>query len=477
MAAPTKWDQTAVGREGVPSFTRETIEKLESHLASFEEVTERIAASAPQVLLLGEGSHGSHEYYANRNELTLSMIERGLCDAVLIEGDLPDTAKLHRFVMGHPSAAETSVDGAFLGFERFPTWMWANADMRAFVLALKARNSELPMDKRCGVFGLDLYSLNLSIAQVLDYLSRHDKEMERLVRRDYAVMGELDPQTYGMLAQRGLIQGCREAAVRALKNISAKTPRYAAQDCQAIDTETDATEPPLDPISAQDDAFINEMNAQVIVGAEEYYRGMFDPTVSSWNLRDQHFYLALARVRQHLASTRGRSRVAVWAHNSHLGDARFTHLERLRGRELNLGQLVRERDLASSLSVGQLCHSGLVTAADDWGEPHRFKPIVPGLSGSHEDLFHALALKSGRARFGLDLGAAEVAGLLGGNPRLERAIGVIYRPETERQSHYFSCDLPNQFNWVWFEDTTTPVIPLVEEEFPSKEPETFPTGL
>jgi erythromycin esterase-like protein len=390
--------------------------------------------------------------------------------------------------MRHPTSK--TLDEVFLGFERFPSWMWANEEMYKFIGWLSKHNETLPVENRCGIWGLDLYSLHLSMRRVLEYLDERDPEMAKIVRADYSCFGEIEPQTYGLLAQRDLIQGCHMAAVDALAHVSAKRPQYAKEAsidaAGEVDRDPRATEfnlrqvpnNNLEAIHAQDDAFITELNAAVVVGAEGYYRAMFDPTRNSWNLRDTHFYNTLKRVQAHLSETRGgQGFVCAWAHNSHLGDARASHLEQFRNRDLNLGQLVRETaPYPKSVNIGQLCWSGSVCAASEWGDDHAFIKINKALPGSYEDILHALSLHIGCKKFVLNTHNPRVAVALK-DTRLQRAIGVIYRPDTERMSHYYKCDIVNQFDFVIFDDITGPVKPLIKEELPSLEPETFPSGL
>jgi erythromycin esterase-like protein len=466
----------------LPSVSPEDIKALSTQLDDMNVIAKSIEKLKPHTVLIGEGSHGSSEYYTNRINLTKKLIEKGHCQAVMIEGDLPDTSDLHRFVMHHPSAK--TLDEVFQSFERFPSWMWANEEMYKFVDWLYKYNKGRSSDKRVGIWGLDLYSMTLSMKRVLEYLEERDPEMANIVRADYSCFGEIEPQTYGILSQRGLLQGCHGAAMDALAHVSAKRQQYAKD--AAMDTPGEASsesrskkeKEKLDTIHAQDDAFITELNAAVVVGAEEYYCAMFDPTRNSCNLRDTHFFKTLKQVQAHLKETRGGQGCAcAWAHNSHLGDARATHLEQLRSRDLNLGQLVREAEpYPLSVNVGQLCWSGSVCAANDWGQEHQFKKINKGLPGSHEDMLHQLTLQTGNTKFVLDIHNEKVAGALK-EPRLQRAIGVIYRPDTERMSHYYKCDIVNQYDFVVFEDLTNPVTPLIPGEPPSLEPETFPTGL
>jgi len=341
--------------------------------------------------------------------------------------------------------------------------------VREFVRALRERNERLPADARAGIFGLDVYSLHASMAAVKSYLGRVDPPAAEAVGGLYAcfdAFGE-DPQLYGRVAQLGRHKdGCRAAAVAALRRVAAKTGEYARRD----------------GVAARDAAFSNEMNARCVVDAESYYRAMFDWSQSSWNVRDKHFDDVLWRCRAHLRETRGADKVVVWAHNSHLGDARATKTGAATpggNAELNLGQLARESGGAAVLSVGQFTHRGTVTAADDWGAPHGTKAVRPALPGSCEEMLHAAALRAGRASFAIDLRDQAVQDALKPpvSPRLERAIGVIYRPQTERQSHYFPADLARQFDVAVWHDVTQALVPIDASEPQTPEPEAFPTGL
>lgn len=232
------------------------IKKLRSRVVKVESIFQKVIESQAKVVMIGESSHGTADFYRTRCDLTKALIESGRCNGVLIEGDLPDTAELHRFVTGQSTK---TLDETFVGFERFPSWMWANTNMKSFVDWLSRFNAEgRGQTKSVGIFGLDLYSLHLSMEKVIEYLEI-DKEMQAMVKRSYACFGAFDPQTYGMLVERGLIKGCRKVAVDALKKISAKTAIYAKTD-------------PRDETTSADEAFINEMNARVVVGAEKYYR-------------------------------------------------------------------------------------------------------------------------------------------------------------------------------------------------------------
>jgi len=408
-----------------------------------------------RVVLVGEATHGTHDFYQLRARLTERLIaERGFT-GVAIEGDLPDTAALHRYVTG---AADGGVDRALEGFRRFPTWMWRNTVVRDFVERLRARNLALAPERRAGIFGLDLYSLHQSMEAVVAYLQRVDPANAAAVRERYACFDRFgdDPQRYGYATEFDANENCRAAVREALRAIAERMGSYATRD----------------GVAAADEAFLTEANARVAADAEAYYRTMFAWDQSSWNVRDRHMDDTLCRVREHLRATRGSDKVVVWAHNSHLGDARATQMGR-RG-EVNVGQLARERFGGEVLNVGLFTYAGSVMAADDWGEQHRVMQVNPALPASYEALFHTL----GRD-FAIDLREPDARAALGGE-RLERAIGVIYRPRTELRSHYFTADLVLQFDVAVHLDRTRALEPLDALEVPAPDgevAETYPSGV
>lgn len=407
------------------------------------------------VVLFGEATHGTHDFYDLRARLTERLIaERGFA-GVAIEGDLPDTAALHRYATG---AVGGGVDQALEGFRRFPTWMWRNTVMRGFVERLRARNAAQPPERRAGIFGLDLYSLHQSMEAVVAYLERVDPANAAAVRERYACFDRFgdDPQRYGYATEFNANENCRAAVREALRAIAERMGSYATRD----------------GVFAADEAFLTEANARVATDAEAYYRTLFAWDESSWNVRDRHMDDTLCRVRDHLRETRGSDKVVVWAHNSHLGDARATQMGR-RG-EVNLGQLARERFGGDVVNVGLFTYDGSVMAADDWGEQHRVMDVNAALPASYEALFHAAG-----GDFVLDLRDPRAQALVGGE-RVERAIGVIYRPRTELRSHYFTADLARQFDVAVHLDRTRALEPLDAVEVPAPDgeaPETYPSGV
>jgi erythromycin esterase-like protein len=410
--------------------------------------------------LLGEASHGSDDFYRERAAITRRLIlDRGL-DAVAVEADWPDAYRVNRYVRGlgdDASGAEALAD-----FKRFPAWMWRNTVVLEFIEWLREHNATRPPEMRVGFYGLDLYSLFTSIQAVLAYLDRTDGDAARRARQRYACFDRFadDSQAYGYAARFELDASCEKAVVGQLREMVAHGGSLSRGLADG------------DP-----DAFFHaEQNARLVKNAEEYYRSMFSSHVSSWNLRDRHMAETLAELDGHLSRRRSRpARIAVWAHNSHLGDARATEMGE--AGELNLGQLVRERHGAAAALVGFSTYSGTVTAASDWDMPAETKQIRPALEGSYEALFHRVD----SARFCLVLrGNAAVAEALAA-PRLQRAIGVIYRPDTERQSHYFHARLARQFDALIHLDATRALRPLDRSRdvtAAAVEPaETFPSGV
>ena len=394
--------------------------------------------------LIGEASHGTHEFYRERAEITKLLIAEHGFTAVTAEADWPDAYRVNRFVRGE-SDDETAED-ALGDFRRFPAWMWRNTEVAEFVGWLREWNDALPAQTpKVGFYGLDLYSLYASMQAVIGYLDEVDPDAAERARGRYSCFDHFgrDPQVYGYVAGIGDAEPCEPAVLEQLVELR----RLGAHDGS------------LD----EDRHFFAEQNARLVVNAEEYYRAMFRGGSESWNLRDRHMVATLEALVAHLERTHGEARVAVWAHNSHLGDARATEMGE-RG-ELNVGQLVRERHAEDALLVGFTTYAGTVTAASDWGGPAERKRVRPALAGSWEAAFH----ETEAPWFLLD--PADLEGR-----RLERAIGVIYRPETERFSHYFHSRLAAQFDAVVHIDETRALEPLeLTSEWEAGElPETYP---
>jgi len=407
-----------------------------------------------QVVLIGEASHGTHDFYLTRANLTRRLIDEKGFRSLALEADWPDALRVHRYVQG--TGGDANADAALGDFKRFPQWMWRNTVVLEFVEWLRQWN-RAHENSQVGFYGMDLYSLHSSISEVLRYLDEVDPPAARRARQRYACFEHFgDPQMYGYATEAGMSEPCEDAVVAQLMELRKRAGEIISRDGQQAGAEF----------------FYAEQNARLIANAERYYRSMFQGRASSWNLRDQHMAGTIQSLLTHLDS--GRSKIVVWAHNSHLGDARATEMSE-RG-ELNVGQLMREKFGDEAFLVGFSTYSGTVTAADDWDAPAQQKRVRPGLPESYEELFHA----TGIPRFWLDLRAENQGAkdVLHG-PLLQRAIGVIYRPETERWSHYFHTHLDKQFDVMIHLDKTSALTPLERTaKWESGElPETFPSGI
>ena len=412
---------------------------------AFAEAFDRFAGA--RVVLLGEASHGTSEFYRARAAITRRLIEKHGFDAVAVEADWPDAAAIDRYVRLKPHQAMANPP-----FSRFPTWMWRNTDVEAFVRWMRGHNAALPAAGRAAFYGLDLYNMRASMAAVLEYLDEVDPVAAAEARDRYACLTpwNAEPAAYGRAA---LSQGyaiCEDRVVSILVGLARHAAEYSANDGETF--------------------FDAAQNARLVADAERYYRVMYYGAHESWNLRDRHMFDTLERI---LAMRGPNSKVVVWAHNSHIGDARQTEMGAARG-ELNIGQLCRERFGRDAALIGFGTHGGSVLAASDWDAPAEVKAVRPSRPDSYEGLFH----DAGLGRFLVDLRPGHNEALRDDlrAPRLERYIGVIYRPESERLSHYAHASLSEQYDaFVWLDETRA-VIPLAAE-VSAAEDETYPFGL
>ena len=410
--------------------------------AEFEKTFERFGDA--KLVLLGEATHGTSEFYRARAAISKILIERHGFNIVAVEADWPDAARIDRFVR-HRSL-EPNEEQAFA---RFPTWMWRNLEVHDFVLWLRSHNEGIAADKRTEFRGLDIYSLGSSIAAVLQYLDKADPEAAKQARVRYGCLTpwQDDPSHYGRAALRGL-ETCEQEVVAQLQALLMSR---------------------LDRLRQDREAFFDAMqNARIVRAAEQYYRIMYEGSRESWNLRDRHMFETL----QHLLEARPDSKVIVWAHNSPIGYAAATSMG-WEG-EFNIGELCRMTYGDEAVAIGFGTDRGTVAAADNWDEPMQVMNVLPARSDSWERLFRDTGMRCSltdwRPHDRRDLREA-VSG-----PRLERAIGVVYRPQTEFLSHYFKAVLSEQFDaFVWFEETKA-VTPLGPEHAKSM-PETYPFRL
>ncbi len=401
-----------------------------------------------RVVCLGEASHGTSEFYRARAEISKRLISHHGFNIVAVEADWPDAATIDRYIR-HREPRE----GEQKAFERFPTWMWRNREFDAFIRWMRRHNHGREYADMTGFYGLDLYNMSMSMRAVIDFLEEEDPEAAKVAKQRYGCLDPWadEPQRYGAMALYEGYAQCEAPVTQMLMDLMQRQFEGMSEEC---DEWLDAA-----------------ANARVVKNAEAYYRVMYRGAAESWNLRDTHMFETL----EQLLDAKGpNSKAIVWAHNSHIGNAAYTEMGQVRG-EHNIGQLVKERLDARARLVGFGTHTGTVAAADDWDEPMQIKAVNPSLPDSYERVAHESRL----GRFLLDLRPEEIGrdireALM--EPRLERFIGVIYRPDTERWSHYSQCILPRQYDgWVWFDETKA-VTPLPGEQRPGDD-ETYPFGL
>jgi protein-L-isoaspartate(D-aspartate) O-methyltransferase len=428
----------------LPRLMREAAEPF-GELDELADCVERFAEK--RIVMLGEASHGTSEFYRARAAITERLVQHHGFNIVAVEADWPDAAIYDAVARGLPRPKLPRA-----AFTRFPTWMWRNADVGAFIRRLAAVNAAMPdTERRCGFYGLDIYSLSASIEAVLAYLDRIDPEAAKIARERYGCLApwRADPARYGLMALSRGYAFCEVAVTQTLRDLLQKRLDYLVTD--------------------GDDFFNAEQNARVAAGAEEYYRAMYYGGAASWNLRDSHMFETLERLLDHRGPG---SKAIVWAHNSHIGNAAFTEMGQVRA-EHNLGQLARQRFGDDLALIGFGTDRGTVAAATDWDGPMEIKRVRPARADSYEGMSRA----TGIAAFFLETGPGqrETVREALAEPLLERAIGVIYRPDSERLSHYFEAELSRQFDaWIWFEETQAVAARAVISHGPD---ETYPFGL
>jgi protein-L-isoaspartate(D-aspartate) O-methyltransferase len=412
---------------------------------AFEGLFDRFGRA--RVVLLGEATHGTSEFYRARAAITRRLVERHGFNIVAVEADWPDAAAVDRYIRHR--ALRSAPNSAF---QRFPTWMWRNVEVHDFIDWLRAHNEGLDPARRAGFFGLDIYNMNAAVRTVVDYLDRVDPAAARVARERYGCLTpwQNNPATYGRAVLTSGHAKCESAVIAMLRDLFDKQVEYQSGDSEGF--------------------FDAAQNARLVASAERYYRIMYYGAAESWNLRDRHMFETLERL---LAWHGEGAKAIVWAHNSHVGNAAATDMGTLRD-EINIGQLCRQRFGEKAVLVGFGTDRGTVAAASDWDLPMEIKTVRP----AHPDSYERLCRESGIDRFLVDLRESQHPALRSAllYPRLERAIGVIYRPETELASHYFDASLPHQFDaYLWFEETraVTPLPTTVREGMP----ETYPFGL
>ena len=426
--------------------------------AEVEEIVSRLADR--RLVLLGEATHGTHEFYDLRASITRRLITRHGFAGVAVEGDWPDALRVDHFVRAQGSGDDETPIDALGSFERFPRWMWRNEEVSDFLEWLVEHDRARPPEQRAGFYGLDLYSLHSSIHAVLRYLDDNDPAAAARARERYACFDHAagDPEKYGMQAHLGVGPRCETEVVAQLVEMQRRKIARSGR-------------------SPDGDAWFHAVQqAHVVRDAEAYYRTMFAGRNASWNLRDTHMADTIDMIADHLGKDGVPAKLVVWAHNSHVGDARASEMGD--SGQLTLGQILRERHPREVALVGFTTYEGFVIAAHDWEEPPERQVVLPALEGSWEEALHAGELP----RYYVT--AADLEHVFGERAeKLERAIGVVYRPDTERSSHYLYARLAEQFDLVIHVDRTRAVEPLdlIEEAAPhlpeAELPETFPTGV
>ena len=440
-AAPQNRTSTPSVRLSLPGKIRDAAEPFSScETADLQPLLDRIGDA--RVVLIGEASHGTSEFYRMRAQITKALLEQKDFDFVAVEADWPDAYRIHDFVT-HKHREEPH---GWEAFARFPTWMWRNQEVLDFIHWLRDFNlKRRPSDQRVGFYGLDLYSMFTSIHRVLHYLRRVDPQAAEVARERYGCLTpwEQDPATYGRAALTGRYRTCEKDVVQMLRDLAARQVQAAVNDGEEL--------------------FDAQLNAQLVADAEKYYRVMYYGSDESWNHRDRHMFQTLLLLQRRYGR---QSKAIVWEHNSHLGNAAATQFGR-RG-QINVGQLCRERFGDDMYAIGQGTDHGTVAAASEWEGEMEVKHVRHAIPESYEWLMHLTEMD----RFFLPLtksGDRSLTSALA-TSRLERAIGVIYRPETERQSHYFEVSLPKQFDeWIWFDETSA-VHPLTTQQLADHEP-------
>jgi protein-L-isoaspartate(D-aspartate) O-methyltransferase len=441
-----RWPAVSARAPSVTQLIRDAAEPLpDLDDPAFGAMFDRFAKA--RVVLLGEATHGTSEFYRARAQITRRLIEKHEFNIVAVEADWPDAARIDRYIR-HKAVHV----GSGPAFRRFPQWMWRNVEVANFVDWLRAHNAALHPSDHAGFFGLDIYNMNASIAAVIEYLDRFDREAAAVARERYGCLTpwQRDPATYGRAALSTGYAKCEQSVLLTLRDLLDKQLEYEARD---RDSFLDAAQ-----------------NARLVASAERYYRAMYYGTAESWNLRDRHMFDTL----NHLMDWRGeKAKAVVWAHNSHVGNAAATDMGKVRD-EINIGQLCGEKFGDDAALIGFGTDRGTVAAADDWDGPMKVKTVRP----AHRQSYEYLCREANIRRFLLDLRKGRHDDLRSAlmRARLQRAIGVIYRPETELASHYFDAHLPEQFDgYVWFEETRA-VKPLPAEPQPGL-PDTYPFGL
>lgn len=419
----------------------ETVDTIRSVAVPFNDISSDLTQiiqelSTKEFILLGGASHGTQEFCQARIEITKQLILHHKLSAIAIEGDWPSAYRVNCYVRWQSD--DNNANEALSDFKRFPLWMWRNTLILDFVVWLRNHNKGLPVERQVGFYGLDMYSMYESIGAVIDYLDQVDPEAGKQARIHYECLDHMGGENqYGYGVALGYKRSCESDVIAQLVALREKAISYVADGDMA----------------SEDDQFQAEQNARLISDAEAYYRQLFDPRINTWTLRDVHMKSTLDDLHEHLSKRlKNPAKIAVWAHNTHVGDARATEL--VRRSQQNLGQLVRESYTHCCALLGLMTYSGIMTAATRWNAPAQRMLLRPAIDGAVEELLHATELK--QFYLALNHGIADALDC----SYLTRAIGVTYQPEIEEAKHYLSCRLTEQYDGLLFIDETRALEPL-----------------
>lgn len=414
---------------------RDSINPLSNNQRDFYPLLDRIGDA--HFVLLGEATHGTSEFYSARAQITSLLIKEKGFNVIAAEADFPEVQPVNQFLKD--TDKRIPAIRAFDGFKRFPTWMWKNKEMLSFFEQLQLINLNKPPEQKIAFYGLDLYSMYSSIEAVISYLDKVDPPAAQQARKRYACFYKYgnDDDSYGQ-AMSYVKENCQQQVINQLVELQKKKTEYLSKN----------------NLGESEDLFYAEQNALVAKDAEQYYREMFNKRVKTWNLRDLHMADMVDAISQHVSKITGKAKTVVWAHNSHVGNALATEFSE--SGELSLGQMVLFRHWADSYLVGFTTYKGTVAATSEWGAEVEKKTLNPALEDSYEELFHNTDIKS----FVLDLNDLSTNLEALKQNHLQRSVGVVYTPESERSSHYFNARLADQFHAVIHFDSTNAIEPI-----------------
>lgn len=411
---------------------RDTINPIYPDSKSYYPLLDQIGDA--HYVLLGEATHGTKEFYESRALITNLLIKEKGFNVIAIEADLPETYNVNAFL--RDTNSKEPALSTLNSFQRFPVWMWKNIEMLSFIDNLKSINNKKLPEQRIGFYGLDLYSMYTSVEQVISYLQKVDPQAAEKAQKRYSCFfkyGKND-DAYGQ-AMSYVSESCQKEVIEQLTDLQLKKMDYVENSS----------------FLSNEDLFFAEQNAKLIKNAEQYYRQMFDKRVQTWNLRDLHMADTVESITQHITKVAGYAKIVIWTHNSHAGNALGT--EFAKDGELNLGQLILFRHWGDAFLIGYTTYTGTVLAASDWGEDPKIIKVTPALDDSYESLFHETDLKA----FIFDLTNINSKLDFFKQNHLERAIGVVYTPESEKVSHYFNARLADQFHAVIHFDNSSSI--------------------